>query len=101
MPERRSHSDRAKYCAYVMWLNGSSLRSIAVQLSVLEQQPFSAKQVWSIVKNSPWAKRSGMTQDERQNHLDHLAQLRIDDGKLKPQAFNAKPLTDGRKARCR
>lgn len=99
MAER--NSDRAKYVAYVLWLNGTSLIATAMQLAVLEQRPFSDKQVWSIIKNSPFAQRSKMTTAERQNHLDNLAGLRMDDGRLKASAFKARDLKDGRKARCR
>lgn len=96
---RRKNSDTVRYLAYVMWLNGSSLSSVAAQVTAATGEAYLSAHVWKIIQRSPYRKRSDMSQNERQNHLDILAGERLDGGKLKASAFIARPMSDRRKTR--
>lgn len=86
-PVRRRHTDPQRYTILVLWLIGFSERSIA---DVLMMRP---KQISGIVNRSEYRDRSGMTDDERQELLDELFQIRLDE--------NGDPLDGGKLDRIR
>ena len=96
---KRKANDEARYIAFVLWLGGSSLSAVAAQVTAATREVYLSGHVWKLIQRSPYRKRSAMTQDERQNHLDLLATERLDRGKLSASAFRARPFSDGRKSK--
>jgi len=88
--------DDAKYAAMVLWLHGLSIGGVAKALSKFVKIPVQPDQVRGVLRNSPFYNRGTMDINERQNHLDILGRERLDGGRIKPWAFRAKVLTDGR-----
>jgi hypothetical protein len=87
------HTDRTTYVAWVLWLIGMSQTSIARVL--LKRR----KQIAGIVDRSPYAKRSAMSDGERQRAVDELLAVRfgedgqpIDGGVLDPVPMKIIPL---------
>lgn len=87
------HSDRTVYVAWVLWLIGMSEAKIATVL--LKRR----KQIAGLIGRSPYANRSGMSDAERQRHLDVLAGARfgedgapVDGGLLDPVPMRIIPL---------
>lgn len=66
------HSSGVKFTAYALWLKGHSMPMIAHWLGVR------TKQVAGIIARSDWPNRSAMSDEERQQALDELKQIRLD-----------------------
>lgn len=72
--DRRRHGDATRYCVYVLWIIGYSVRSIAIILGLR------TKQVAGIIAKSDYSNRSAMTDQERKLVLADLEDIRNDDG---------------------
>lgn len=75
------HKSGTKFIAYALWLKGHSMPMIAHWLGIR------TKQVAGIIARSAWPNRSAMTDEERQQALDELYQIRLDK--------NGQPLDEG------
>ncbi|CDP50342.1 hypothetical protein [Paradevosia shaoguanensis] len=65
------HSDKAKYCTYVLWLSGCSRQTIAGWTGLAESQ------VRGIVSRSPWHNRTSIPREERQRLLQDYRAVRF------------------------
>jgi hypothetical protein len=85
--------EAGRYVIFVLWLHGFAFGQISAVIARLSGVMLSNDQVWGLVRNSPYARRSSMDISERQKHLDILAQHRLDGGRLPAETFRAKALT--------
>ena len=67
------HSDKAKYCTYVLWLSGCSKQTIACWTGLAESQ------VRGIIYRSPWHDRSAIPGEMRQRLLDDYRAVRFNE----------------------
>jgi hypothetical protein len=95
----RRHGDRDQFIVLSLWLAGFSASSIATTLGLRRNQTL------GICNRSPFAKRSAMSDSERQAELDLLREVRteegppIDGGVLDRFTWKIQPISDGRKRR--
>jgi hypothetical protein len=86
------HSDAVKYIVYVFWLRGHTEIQCAVAAGLRK------KQVAGLIAKSPYANRTAMSDEERQQFLSGLEEIRfadgpaIDGGRLRPAHFRIFPL---------
>jgi hypothetical protein len=71
---RRHHQDPSRYTAYVLWLIGYSYATIGKVLHLKRSQ------VGGIIDRSEYAGRSSMTIAERNELLQELKEIRMEDG---------------------
>lgn len=91
--ERLKLDERGRYVVFVLWLHGFAFGQIARVIHGFTGVMLTTDQVWGLVRNSPYARRSSMSISERQTHLDILAQHRLDGSRLPADVFRAKELT--------
>ncbi|GHB33917.1 hypothetical protein GCM10007094_23550 [Pseudovibrio japonicus] len=103
MPRKSKHSDATLFIVYAMWLKGHTEATTALAAGLQ-----SKKQVAGIIARSPWKDRAGMGDAARQEQLEELKQIHLDEdagelrcgGRLKDFEWTIEPLCkDQRKSR--
>ena len=96
----RRHGDQTQFVVLVLWIAGFSAGVIAAQVGLRRSQ------VLGVVNRSPFAKRSTMSDRERQSELDTLRAVRsedggppLDGGVLANFDWKIQPISDRRKMR--
>lgn len=89
---RDRYPTEALFVVSVLWLVGFSHRTIAKSCGL---RP---KQVAGMVRAAGYENRAAMSDEERQQKLDELEKVRVDDGRLDRIGFKIRPL-GGRQGR--
>ncbi|MCW5697344.1 MAG: hypothetical protein KIS96_11515 [Bauldia sp.] len=89
----RRHDDRIRYIIEVLWLIGHTASEIAALINYrFPRSPLTRKAVQGIIERGSFAKRSEMTDGQRQRRLDELMKDRLDRGVLAADDFRVMKL---------